>query len=109
MQENEADAEIVCPLCQAPLVDSYAMLIHSRLHHNIRPFQCHRCNEAFASFAGLLLHRQQHRRQQRYSCSRCQRQFQDVAQYAKHSRKHQCLWKRARLHMLAFTFWRNTA
>lgn len=101
--------EAVCPLCLASLVDSHAAIIHDRLHKGIRPFECHRCTETFLTLAGLILHRHQHCRQSQYRCDRCHRQFQDVALYTKHCKKHDCIWKRARLQVLALNFWRKTA
>ncbi|XP_065293528.1 zinc finger protein 2-like [Dermacentor albipictus] len=101
--------EIVCPLCRASLADSHALVVHDRLHKGIRPFECHRCSETFLTVAGLILHRHQHCRQPRYRCDRCHRHFQDVALYTRHCKKHGCIWKRARLQMLALNFWRKRA
>lgn len=101
--------EAVCPLCRASLADSHALVVHDRLHKGIRPFECHRCSETFLTVAGLMLHRHQHCRQPRYRCDRCHRLFQDVALYTRHCKKHGCIWKRARLQMLALNFWRKRA
>lgn len=110
-RENNATEprQVVCPLCQALLSDSYALRIHGRLHQDIRPFTCHRCLQEFPSIAGLLLHRHEHCREPWYSCVQCHRHFADIALYARHARRHVCVWKRARLQLLTLNFWRKRA
>ncbi|KAH9361824.1 hypothetical protein HPB48_003767 [Haemaphysalis longicornis] len=110
-RENSAaePRQVVCPLCQASLADSYALLIHGRLHQDIRPFTCSRCAREFPSIAGLLLHRHEHCGEPWYSCVQCHRHFADIALYARHARRHICVWKRARLQLLTLYFWRKRA
>lgn len=97
VKHNKLENKPRCEICRKVFSHPYSLRAHKRIHMNIRPHKCDKCDKSFRQLSHLMKHARthartatssRHKKTSQLQCEVCHKSFNDAASLRVHRSTH---------------------
>ncbi|KAG4076660.1 hypothetical protein HA402_001947 [Bradysia odoriphaga] len=81
-------SSLICDQCGKSFTKRRNLVVHQRIHFDVKPYACDLCDKRFTQFSNLRSHKRMHSGEKPFTCDVCSRSFSQQNTLKKHMVSH---------------------